>query len=134
LLHFSQLNPATALRALNERVTHHDVAVTIGEGREIRPRGKITAGYVAIERAETLLERVGVALGVAAGITADTARRFAQQRRIAQQQTVRPVAAAEPELLALFAVPRQRLALTGNLDADAVLAPRRNLRDPEIAS
>ena len=83
----------------------------------------------AVDRAVELAERVGEALGVAAGSAACRPPR-AQQRRVAQQQLVGPVAVAEPQLLRALASSRRARSRRRRPRSSArSCGPARDLRD-----
>src|SRR5437870_4468760 len=89
--------------------------------------------HVVINGPEKLLEGVGKALIVSTRIMGERTHGRVQQGWVAQQEGIRLVALPEPELIGPFAVPRHGCLRTGDLVADAVLAPRRYLRHGETA-
>src|SRR5205823_12741620 len=107
------------------------LAVAVLEGREWARRPQVARLNVLVNGPEELLEGVGEALVVAARVAGEAAGARVQQGRVADEQLVGPVAAAQPQLVGPLAVPGERSLRAGDLQADAVLAPRRHLRDRE---
>src|SRR4030095_6214584 len=88
----SYLNPAAVQMALPDRLAQDDLAVAVGEGGK-RPRRRRLAGWrITIDGAKELLNRVGEALVVPAGITRERPCRRLEQGRIAHQQFIGTVA------------------------------------------
>ena len=67
--------------------------------------------HVRVHRAIELLERVGEAFVVAAGIAGESCRLAVEQGRVAQQLAVGLAAFADPERVRRLAVPGERLSL-----------------------
>src|SRR5262249_45908163 len=80
-----------------------------------------------------LLEGVGEALIVPAGIIGKAPDVWLQQGRVAEQDLVRLVTVAQPQLVRTLAIPGERSLAAGDLIADAILAAGRYLRNRERA-
>src|SRR5262249_37897733 len=101
--------------------------MTVGERGE-GPRGtEISSGNIPIKRPKALLERVGIALGMAGRIVVDGPSFVVHQGRIAEVPGVQAIATADPQLLALLTVPGQCAILPGDLEANRALSSRRDL-------
>ena len=79
--------------------------MAVGERRKRGRSGEISGVDVLIEGPEALLERVGKAFVVTARVILLTATRLAHQRRITEQQLIRPIAVSDPKFVGPFAVP-----------------------------
>ena len=90
-------------------------------------RGEIAGRDVAVKTAEQLLECVGKALVVPAGIIGDRPGGRAEQSRIAEQDLVGRVAAADPQFVRPLAVPSQGFICQGDLETQTILPPGRHL-------
>ena len=86
----SSAHPLPVLGGIRDGLADLDLAVAIGEGREFRLAGAARRD-VAVKRQVKLLEGVGEALGVTAGIMADLGNFGSKQRRISVHE---PIAAA----------------------------------------
>src|SRR5262249_61076058 len=74
-----RFDPAALAVAAQDRLAQHHLAVSIGEGREGTRRLPLAGLDVLVNGAEELLERVGEALVVSAGIVGKTTHPLAQE-------------------------------------------------------
>ena len=107
--------------------------MAVGEGGKRRGRREVPRLDIVVKRPEALLEGVREALVVAAGVVGEPPGLVAEQRGIADQALVGLVAMADPHLVGLLAAPGEGLIRAGDLVPQAVLPPRRHLRDPQTA-
>src|SRR5690349_4044145 len=127
------VDPPLLLVARQHCLDDADFRVAILERREVRRvlSRRLPRGDVPIEVAEEIARSVGIALRMAARIVREGTRHGVHQRRILHQRLVRLVAVADPQMVRVLLVPRQRAPAPVHLDPLPVLAPRAHLRDDE---
>src|SRR5690606_10589075 len=94
----SDVDPGLAAVALQDGVDEADGAEAVGEGGEVGLAGLPVADG-AVDGEEVVLEAVGVALRVAAGVVGVRLRGRVEEAGVLDERLVRAVAAAEPQLV-----------------------------------
>src|SRR5262245_32588405 len=89
-------NPAAFAMALQDRLAQDDLAVPVLKCREWPGRLPVAGIDVIVKGAKELLEGVGEALVVAAGVVGERPYRFVQERRIANEKLIGLFAVADP--------------------------------------
>src|SRR6185503_19156031 len=88
------LDPALLLRRTRDRLAEEDLLVPVGESREVGLGWHASLLDGRVHGPVELLERVREPLGVAGGVVGEAARVRIDQRRVAREKLVRPVAVA----------------------------------------
>src|SRR6516165_4453366 len=95
-------HPSSFGLAAQDRLADRDLAVAIRKAGIVGRRAAIDHG---INGPEQLLECIRKSLVMSARVVRVTSRFGVQERRIANQQLVGPIAMSQPELVGPFAVP-----------------------------
>ena len=119
--------------ALQDAFTQQQLSTPVGEGGERRfaPAARCD---VSIDGLHHLLEGVGKALVVAAGIVDPGATLGVAERGIAEQRFVIAVAMTDPELVRRLGIPGHRVFGSLDLERQSILASGCHLVDGHHAS
>src|SRR5262249_24696768 len=130
----SHLYPSAVGGTAGDRLAEPNLAVAVGEGRELgtstgRPAFRDPVVNVDVK----LLEGIRKALDMPPGIVGHRGGGRAEQSGIAREDLVRPVARPDPEPVGRLAVPGDRGLGARDLDRQAILAAGGHLGDVEDA-